>query len=393
MRIVNVSTFVLRQRHADAAAYGGSSKGFIPYRASLLVRVRTDDGLEGWGEGGQSGPPELPRTVVDQLLGPAVLGRDPFDNEPIWDGLYELTRDYGQRGVVLGALAGLDIALWDLKGKAVGQPICKLLGGVHRTTVTPYATGLYYKGAAASLDERKRGLAEEACGYVAAGFKGMKMKIGLLSPREDVELVGHVREAIGPDVRLAVDANHAYNAHTAVAIGRELERFDLAWFEEPVQPEDLEGYVEVKAKLNIPISGGECSFTSYDIRDIISRRAVHIIQPDTCAAGGLTECKRIAALARAWGLQYYPHVWGSVVGLAASIHLLASLPPCPPTARPTPFVQEPVLEYDRNPSPLREALSKEPIEMIDGVLPVPTGPGLGIDIDTAALEEYSALKP
>lgn len=389
MRIADVSTFVLRAPYADESVYPASSKGFIPWRASLLVRVRTDNGLEGWGEGGQSGPPELPRAVVDHLFGPAVIGRDPFDSEVIWDELYDRSRDYGQRGPMLGALAALDIALWDLKGKALGKPVCKLLGGVHRTAVTPYATGLYYKGKHASLAERKRGLAEEARGYVEAGFKGMKMKIGLLTPREDFELVAHVRETIGPNIRLAVDANHAYNAHTAIQVGRALEPFDLSWFEEPVLPEDIEGYLEVKAKVNIPISGGECAFSSYDFRELICRRAVHIIQPDTCAAGGLTECKRIAAMARAWSIQYYPHVWGSVVGLVAALHLVASLPPCPPTGRPAPFVQEPVLEFDRNPNPLRDALAKQPLRMEDGVLNVPLEPGLGIEIDEAALREYA----
>ena len=171
-------------------------------------------------------------------------------------------------------------------------------------------------------------------------------------------------------------------------MGRGIARHDISWFEEPCLPEDIQGYLEVKARIPIPISGGEVEYTSFGARELIVRRAVDIIQPDTCGCGGITECMRTAALARAFGVQYFPHVWGSVVGLAASLHILAALPPCPPTGNPSPYYQEPLLEFDRNPNPLREELSTVPIGLEGDRVPVPQGPGLGISIDEKVLARY-----
>lgn len=386
MQITSVETCLVRFA-VDPDTYGASSKGWIRDRSSLLVRIGTDAGVEGWGEGGQTGPPELTRVVVEHALAPLLIGEDPFASTMLWERMYDVTRDYGQKGVVIGAISGVDIALWDLKGRALQVPVYALLGGPFRDRVLPYATGMYYKRGRDRADQI-RILQEEARGYAAQGFSAVKMKIGFFPPREDIALVAAIREAIGADVRLAVDANHAYNAYTAIEVGRAIEPYRIAWFEEPVPPEDLQGYLQVKARLSIPISGGEVEYTSFGARELIARRAVDIIQPDTCGCGGLTECWRIAALARAYGVQYFPHVWGSAVGLAASLHLLASLPPCPPTGNPFPSYQDPLLEFDRNPSPLRDELSREPIRLEEGFVRVPRGPGLGITIDPEVLERY-----
>lgn len=386
MKIVSVETYLLRYP-VDPYTYGASSKGWIRDRSSLLVRVLADDGAEGWGEGGQTGPPELVKVVVDHALRPLLLGEDPFASTRLWERMYDATRDYGQKGTLIGAISGVDIALWDLKGRALAVPVYTLLGGPFRERVVPYATGMYYKRGRDRADQIRL-LQEEARGYVAQGFSALKMKIGFFPPKEDIALVRAIREAIGPDVRLAVDANHAYNAYTAIEVGRAIEPYDITWFEEPVLPEDLQGYLQVKARLTIPISGGEVEYTSFGARELIRQRAVDIIQPDTCGCGGITECWRIAALARAFGVQYFPHVWGSVVGLAASLHLLASLPPCPPTGNPSPYYQEPLLEFDRNPSPLRDELSVEPIRLEDGLVRVPQGAGLGITINQEVLNQY-----
>lgn len=386
MKIASVETYLLRVP-VDQYRYGASSKGWIRDRSSLLVRVRTDDGAEGWGEGGQTGPPELTKVVVDHALVPLVMGEDPMASSMLWERMYDVTRDYGQKGVVIGAISGVDIALWDLKGRALGVPVYKLLGGPFRESVVPYATGMYYKQGR-DLADQFRILEDEARGYAAQGFSAMKMKIGLFQPKQDIALVGAIRKAIGPDVRLAVDANHAYNAYSAIEVGRGIEEYNIAWFEEPCLPEDIRGYLEVKARLRIPISGGEVEYTSFGARELIAQRAVDIIQPDTCGCGGITECVRIAALARAFGVQYFPHVWGSAVGLAASLHLMAALPPCPPTGNPSPYYQEPLLELDRNPSPLRDELAREPIRFANGVVAVPQGPGLGITINPEVLERH-----
>ncbi|MDH7500844.1 MAG: mandelate racemase/muconate lactonizing enzyme family protein, partial [candidate division NC10 bacterium] len=197
-----------------------------------------------------------------------------------------------------------------------------------------------------------------------------------------------VREAIGPAVLLMVDANHAYNPMTAIRVGRELEKSDVFWFEEPVIPEDLPGYIEVKEALDIPIAGGECEYTRFGFRELISRRAVDILQPDTCRIGGLSEAKKIAAQASAWGIPYVPHVWGTPVAMAAALHLLAVLPDTPRCWNPLPFFQAPVLEFDRTPHPIREEIAVEPIPMEGGWVKVPTAPGLGIEIREDILEKY-----
>jgi D-galactarolactone cycloisomerase len=386
VNITSVETYILRFA-VEPSTYGASAKGWIRDRSSLLVRIGTDAGVEGWGEGGQTGPPELTKVVVDHALAPLLTGEDPFASAMLWERMYDATRDYGQKGTVIGAISGVDIALWDLKGRALGVPVYALLGGPFRDRVVPYATGMYVKHGRDRADQIRL-LQAEACGYVAQGFSAMKMKIGFFHPKEDIALVGAIRQAIGDQILLAVDANHAYNAYTAIEVGRAIEPCRIAWFEEPVPPEDLQGYLQVKARVNIPISGGEVEYTSFGARGLIAERAVDIIQPDTCGCGGITECWRIAALARAYGVQYFPHVWGSVVGLAASLQLLASLPPCPPTANPAAYYQEPLLEFDRNASPLRDELSIQPIGLEDGVVRIPQGPGLGITINPDVLDRY-----
>ncbi|MCZ6851871.1 MAG: mandelate racemase/muconate lactonizing enzyme family protein, partial [Planctomycetota bacterium] len=159
---------------------------------------------------------------------------------------------------------------------------------------------------------------------------------------------------------------------------------DITWFEEPVPPEDLDGYREIKAAISIPVAGGECEYTRFGFRNVLQRRAIDILQPDTCAAGGLSECKKIADMANAFGVRYVPHVWGSAIGLAAALQLLAVLPRNPPGNRPL----EPVLEFDRSEHPFRQAIVTTPIEHKNGVVRIPQGPGLGIEIDRAALEQF-----
>jgi D-galactarolactone cycloisomerase len=196
-----------------------------------------------------------------------------------------------------------------------------------------------------------------------------------------------VRQAIGPDIGLMVDANHAYDTVAAIRLGRQIEQYDIGWFEEPVPPEDLAGHLAVKAALTIPIAGGECEFTRFGFRDLLVAHALDIIQPDTCSAGGLSECKKIADMAVAFGVRYNPHAWGTGIGIAASLQLLAVLAPhTPPSLAPA----EPMLEFDRTEHPIRQALLTTPIEHVDGFVRVPEGPGLGIDIDRAALARFAA---
>jgi D-galactarolactone cycloisomerase len=322
---------------------------------------------------------------MDSMFRPLVLGRDPLDISVIWDTLYAAMLNSGlARGVAVQALSGIDIALWDLAGKALGVPVYQLLGGAHRDRVVAYATGLYYTETA----DQTAALVREAEGYAAQGFLGMKMKVGGLTPQQDLKNVAAVRAAIGPDIYLSVDANQAYNAYTAIRVGRGLEDADVLWLEEPVPHDDLEGYRQVKAALRLAISGGEALYTRFAFRELIAQRAVDIAQPDVTNVGGLTEARRIAAMASTFGVQCFPHVWGTPIGLAAGLHLLAALPPMPSCRTPLPFLQEPVLELDRTPNPLRDELSAHRFDLVDGAVAVPRGPGLGVEPDHAALERF-----
>ena len=374
MQIVAVDTFVLRHTLDEPF---GFSQWWYDARTAMLVRVTADDGTTGWGEA--YGPPEPSAAIIDHVLAPLILGADPRDTLPLWERMYARTRDNGRGGMVLHALSAVDIALWDLKGKALGVSVSRLLGGRFRERVQVYATGLYFRPRSEFAAE----LVAEARGYVAEGFRSIKLKIGL-DPETDLRHVRAVREAVGPAIALMVDANHAYDAATAIRLGRACEELGVRWFEEPVIPEDLEAYAEVARALDLPIAGGEAEFTRFGFRRLLEARAVDIIQPDLTATGGFTECQRIAALASAHGVRYLPHVWGSAVGLAAGLQFVAALPSATAALRPL----EPLFELDRTPNRFRDELTDEPPSPVDGWLAIPARPGLGITIDEATLARY-----
>lgn len=356
-----------------------SSRGwYYKTKGALVVEIQTDEGIVGWGD--CYGPAAVNRSIVETLLKPSVIGRDPFDVEVLWEELYNKVKDYGLTGMTISAISGIDIALWDIIGKSVGKPIHKLIGGAFRSEIEAYATGLYFKDMARLNEEA----VEEAKRYKDQGFKAVKMKIGLGSIKKDLDRVGAVRDAIGPEVLLMVDANHCFNVPQAINIGRELEKLDVHWFEEPISPEDLEGYVEVTRRLDMAVAGGENEFTKFSFKAILEARAMDIVQPDVCAAGGITECKKIAALAQAYGIQCVPHAWGTAIGLAATMHFLASLPFTPPCLFPSP----PMLEYEQTFNPFRDELSSAKLSHEGGRVRVPTGPGLGIDINRDVLQRY-----
>jgi D-galactarolactone cycloisomerase len=387
MRIESVETFVLKMPLGKERFF--SSQCAFPARNSLLVRIQTDTGITGWGEGGQYGPPEPVATCIDAVLAPRILSRDPRQPRRIWEELYAATRDFGQKGTYIEAISAIDIALWDILGQVVGEPVHCLLGGAFRDSIHAYATGCYYRGeqyldTATSIPN----LAEEARSYMSAGFDMLKIKVGLLSVEADLERVAVIREAIGPDVKLMVDANHAYNGFTALRMGRALEEVGAIWFEEPVPPEDHEGYRRVRETLDVAVAGGECEFTRYGFKKFLSAGCVDIAQPDLCAAGGFSEWQNIQALASSFGTWVIPHVWGSGVALAAALHVLATIPPFPHTANAVPLQNEPVVEFDRNPNALRDDLLASPIRLQDQRVPVPEGDGLGIEIDETVLMAY-----
>ena len=387
MKIKNVSTLLLKAPLAEKRFY--SSQCAFPARKSLLVRVETDSGLVGWGECGQYGPGEPVAAFVHKVLAPWLLGKNPLDIAVLWEGMFAMVRDYGRKCTGMEAISGLDIALWDIAGKFYDQAIYQLLGGAFRRRVRAYATGCYYreedfrdsKASLAALDE-------EAKRIVDSGFSILKGKIGALALEEDAERVQAVRQAVGPKTVLMMDCNHAYNARVARRMGRILESFDVLIMEEPVVPEDLDGYALLRSSLEIGIAGGENEYTRYGFLECFRRGCLDVAQPDVCCAGGITELKRIEALATAHHVQMMPHVWGSAVALAAALQLNATLAPSPHTALPKAMMNEPMIEFDQSANPLRDEVVAEPFRLEGGCLIVPQGPGLGIEIDPEGLRQY-----
>jgi D-galactarolactone cycloisomerase len=378
MKITAVHTHVLEAQLAEPFAY---SRMWYAKRMSMIVEIVTDDGLVGWGE--CYGPAWINAAVVREL-GSFLIGQDPLRSEYLWAELYARFRDHGQKGVVIQGLSGIDIALWDLKGKYLSQPIHRLLGGPVRERVKAYATGLYRR----ERSDHTAYLCEEALESRALGFQAMKLKVGF-GVADDVRAVQAVREAIGPEIGLMIDANHAYDAVEAIRLGRQIEQFDIGWFEEPVPPEDLDGHAAVKAALTMPIATGECEFTRIGFRSLLERRAADLIQPDLCAAGGISECKKIADMAVAFGVRVAPHVWGTGIAVAAATQLLAVIADwTPPSLCPV----EPMLEFDRTEHPVRSALLVEPVAPVNGYVTVPTAPGLGIEVNREVLTRFKAAR-
>jgi len=380
MKITGIKTHVLQHLLGNTAF--GWSQRVTDRRQTAICEVTTDNGISGLGEAFYfGGPAGIVAHLMQDAFGPLIVGHDPLDTSVIWDRLYNWTRDQGMKGVTISALSAIDTALWDIVGKALGLPVYKLLGGAYRHKARAYATGLYEPQNVPSVTDA---LVEEALGYKAAGFAGMKLKVGY-GLETDIRYVKAIREAIGADLCLMVDANHAYNAPEAIRLARAIEPFDIYWFEEPVPPEDLDGYLDVKRNTTIPIAGGECEYTRYGFRDLIARRAVDILQPDLCAAGGFTEMLKIVAMASAANIPVVPHVWGTNVGLAASLQFFAALPNFPERR----FPSDPFFEYDRSPNPLRDGVTVEKFEMADGYLPIPDRPGIGVSLDMDFVKRHT----
>ena len=309
--IVNEVVSTLHRRTKQKAIRNG--KYTYSASGSIVVRVRTDDGVEGIGfAGGQAGPDRVIWEAT-RALGKLALGLDVFEVEKLWDRMFQ-PKLYGRRGLTTRAMAAIDIAMWDAAGKTIGVPLYKMLGG-YRKRVPAYLAGGYYvegKG----ID----GLVEEMSKKVASGARCVKMKIGGAPVGEDTERVRAVREAIGPDIGLMVDANNAYSPLEAIQFARRVEKYEPYWFEEPVHAEDYEGLAKVKANTVIPIATGENEYTRYGFRDLIACGGADILQADANVLGGITEWKHIASMASAHGLPMAPH--GSAL---LHVHLVAAV--------------------------------------------------------------------
>lgn len=338
---------------------------YSKFHQTTVVRIETDTGLVGWGEAQSPITPRTTRTIVEDVLAPLVLGRDPFDVEAIWTRAYTAMRERGHvTGFYVDALAGVDIALWDVLGKAVGVPTHRLIGGRYRDRVPLYA-GL--------AGRNPQTLAQASADHVAKGYRAVKLHL-----REDrdgvVEIVRAVRDRVGPSIGVMVDVHMHFDVAGAIELGRRLEALDVRWLEAPVAPDDIPGQAEIARALDMAVAIGEWSRTRYELREAFERRAYDIAMPDI-ARTGLTEGKRIATLADTYNIPVSPHVGGGgIISVAASVQYSAALPN---------FM---ILEHSDTGHAVKSTILAAPYEPVNGEFVLDDTPGLGIEIDEDALE-------
>ncbi len=348
---------------------------------AALVEVETDEGLTGIGETcihSERGEAALAaQKIVEIGFKPLLVGEDPLDIQRLWLKLYSYCEWYGRAGVAIYALSGIDVALWDVCGKALGVPIYTLLGGRFRDRIPVYASLLF------DMDDPE-GTAKEGMEYVKQGYRAVKYGWGKtrerafgMNPDKDEEIIRTIREVLGPNIWIMVDVGRFVNLTPAQAIklAKKLEKYNIFWLEEPLPPEDVSGYKMLSEAVDVYIAAGESEYNMQGFKEYITNRAVDIVQPDVTKAGGLTMARKIVDLCEAWNVLMVPHGFSSVVNVAANLQLVASMP------------RAFILEYRRAPSPLISRLAKKPLRYEDGHLKIPSEPGLGIEIDYSVVEE------
>ena len=337
MKITSIKSHVLRYELDKELGY---SQQYYKHRTAHLVEVETDEGITGWGECFGPGNIALAnKYIVEKVIQPLIKGDNPLKKEYIWHKVYNLLRDSGQKGMPIQALSGIDIALWDILAKKSNLPLYQLLGGKTNDKIPVYGYGMMLQKK--TVDELCELFKNEASQIKEKNFKAMKMKIGM-GPKEDLKLVSAVRDTIGSEFKLMVDANHAYNKNDALYVGKGLDEMNIYWFEEPVAPEDYDGYKELKEKLKTNIAGGEAEFTKYGWNQLIKNNCIDIAQPEVCGLGGITEYLKVSALAQSNFIPIVNHVWGSALSVAVNLHLLTTLPDMPGGLFPT----KSMLEFD-----------------------------------------------
>jgi L-alanine-DL-glutamate epimerase-like enolase superfamily enzyme len=308
------------------------------------------------------------RCVIEGNLRDILIGDDPTEVRTLWHKMHKITRWYGRKGAAISALGAVDTALWDIRGKALGKPVCEMLGA-HRHSVPVYASALLW-------EEDPADLGAEAARYVQEGYRAVKMRLGR-NWDDDRKAVRTVRDAVGSEVRVMVDGSMRYPPSAALRMARELEAVDAFWFEEPFPPEEIDHFAELCSQVDVPLAAGETEFGLQAFGELIRSGAVDIVQPDCSRSGGITECQRIGMAAEACGLRVATHTWSDAVAVVANMHLVASLP------------NGITVEMDRTGNPFIDELLTEPLVVRDGEIPLPTGPGLGIELDEDLLDAYT----
>lgn len=367
MKITDVATIKLFYPLKKSLLDGLSP---IKSREGLLVQIHTDEGIIGTGECAAFWVQEAVEAFIHQNLKPCLLGEDPFFVEKLWTKMYKASFRHGRAGLAIIGISGIDIALWDIVGQVAGLPLYRVFGQ-DKKKVKAYASAGYYEENKGSEE-----LAAEMKSYVNEGFRAVKMKVGGASPEEDIKRVEAVREAIGKEIELMVDANNAWDTNTALRMSKALEDYNPYFLEEPVSTDNVEGSAKVAASTIIPIAGYETEYTRFGFKGLILKKAVDIVQPDPTWSGGLTECRKIAGMASAWEMRCIPHIYGTAVSLIAGLHFVASVS------------NAVFLEVGKDDNPLRDNLLEAPLRIQEGYVLLPDGPGLGIHLNSSVLDKY-----
>lgn len=369
LKITKVEAFPLR--HKLPRPVGPSTK-LYGFRDALLVKITTDSGIVGWGETADVGGT---RGIIEDHLKPMLLGANPLAHRALWRQLWGANFGDGR------AVAGVDVALHDLRGKALNQSIAEMYGGRVRDKTLAYAAAMNYTEGVRPEDQ----FPAEAKDLLARGFRAIKLRTGRFDPKRDLAVLAKVREVVGPDIRLMTDGNGAFTLPAAVQFGKELEKLGFYYFEEPL-PQGIQyaGYAELTRSLDIALAGGEGVDSRAAARELIVGRLFDIIQPDVSLCGGIAEVLFIAEMARLFSIQCIPHCWGGALVIAATLQVLSLLPPY--TWGFT--SDEPMLEHDTMENPFRDEITPRPFQLDAGFVQIPTGPGLGIEIDEAVVKKY-----
>jgi L-alanine-DL-glutamate epimerase-like enolase superfamily enzyme len=375
MKITNIEAFWLRCPIPKEKQHF-SDYGLLTNFDMTLVVVTTDTGLQGFGEAkaavGSSGSCASIVSCIENELKPQLIGKDARNISRIWEHIYNGTRDHyslsrgrkfpilGRRGLTISAMSGIDTALWDIKGKALGAPVVELLGGSCRDKMPAYASGGWAKADA---------IGEQLLGYTSKGFSGVKMRVGIMDQTvaESIKRVKAAREALPDHIKLMTDAHGTFSVPEAKQFTKGVEDCNLYWFEEPISPDNKIGTAEVRANTYIPIAAGESEYTAFDVRDLIAERALDVLQPDCAIIGGITEAMRVSQLAHTYQLELAPHCWGSAFSFMAGLSVAFASPSAN------------VIEFSLGGNPMMYDLVEENI-IVDkeGMLIAPEKPGLGL---------------
>jgi len=364
MKITEIKVYFLKKSLSSTMRI---SRGGFGVRTHTLVEVITDEGVTGLGEG--VGNAKVIHAILDGPMKDLAIGLDPFQIEKVRRQLLDSHVYYERMGSVICAASAIEMACWDIKGKALGVPVYEILGGLAQEQLKAYVSDIYW-------EESPKSMAENARRILDLGFRSIKAHLGHGNVRSETERIQALREEIGPEIELMIDLNCGYTYSEALRALQKWDRFELKWLEEPLDAHHFERQAELKEKSLIPIAGGENEFKIHGFKQLLDRKSVDIAMPDIGRAGGIQECKNICSLAEAFGIEVSPHNFSSGVLMAATIQLMASTPNCT------------MLEYDSSENAILNELLIDPLQVKDGFVTVPRHPGLGVVLSEKVLQKY-----